>query len=188
MEAQRFPDDFDGWLVGAPGNNWTGHMTEYLKEWQVIHQQKEPLLKSQIEALSTAAIARCDASDGVVDGIIQEPLKCGFDPGQLLCKSAPDGRCLSAPQVATVRELYDDVRDAKTHASLAPGYQGVLGIEADIWPDLLGINSRSDGTSVISKYFSENFWRDIVYGDTHIDVTQLKASHDLLVVGTILDC
>ncbi len=50
-----------------------------------------------------AAIEACDASDGVKDGLISDPLRCKFNPATLLCKGADGDACLTAPQVAAVR-------------------------------------------------------------------------------------
>jgi feruloyl esterase len=80
MEAQRYPDDFDGYLVGAPGNDFTGVMTYLLNLAQAAASLPEPLTTAQLGALRKADLARCDAADGVADGIIENPLQCHFDP------------------------------------------------------------------------------------------------------------
>jgi hypothetical protein len=72
MEAQRYPDDFDGWVVGAPANNFTGAMLNLLNNAQIVGALIEPLTGSQLESLSKATIAQCDGVDGVVDGVIDE--------------------------------------------------------------------------------------------------------------------
>jgi feruloyl esterase len=110
-------------VIGAPANDFTGVMT-YLLSLAQKGAEMEPLVPSQIEALSKATLARCDAADGVTDGVIDDPLGCQFDPGELQCKGAPDGKCLSPSQVESVRKIYDDVRDTKTNTRLAPGFQG----------------------------------------------------------------
>lgn len=174
MEAQRYPDDFDGWVVGAPANNFTGVMTYFLNLAQTAAALKEPLGPSQLEALSKAALARCDAADGVKDGVIDEPLHCTFDPGELLCKGASDGRCLSMHQVAVVRKIYDDSRTAKTQASLTPGFRVALGGEVSQWPSLIGPVPKNSGlTTTASQYYSDNFWPFMVYNDPKLDAMKL---------------
>jgi feruloyl esterase len=193
MEVQRYPGDFDGWIIGAPGNDWTGHMTEYLRGAQVVARVGEPLTTSQLEALSKAAIARCDAADGIKDGVIDQPLKCTFDPGELQCKGAPNGTCLSAGQATAVRKLYDDVRDDASGASLAPGWRGALGTEIDQWPFVVTgpVPANEDLSGTLAQFFSQNFWSNFVYQDPKLDFEKLNLlqafSDSRSRVGTIVN-
>jgi feruloyl esterase len=185
MEAQRYPDDFDGWVVGAPANNFTSLMTRALQVSKVVSAMREPLTVSQLEALSQAALARCDGADGVKDGVIEEPLRCHFDPIELSCKGASDGKCLSNAQVDMVRGLYDDSRDAAAQASLAPGLQGTLGAESGLaqWQSWITGPLASNGvtSAPFYQFFSENFWPYMVYDQPILDfrtLDPLQASKD----------
>jgi feruloyl esterase len=121
-EAQMFPDDFDGIIAGAPGNRtamaiWIANVL--LKDpASYIPPAKYPLLHK-------AVLDACDAADGLKDGLIDNPVKCKFDPGVLLCKSGDSTDCLSAPQVEAARKVYMPGRNPRTGAelfgSLAPG-------------------------------------------------------------------
>jgi feruloyl esterase len=111
MEAQRYPDDFDAIIAGAPVYNMvhmnvsqTGLQVEMLKEPERIVPQ------SKVTLLAKAAVAACDANDGVTDGIINDPRACKFDPGPLACKGGDAEDCLTAAQVKSVRQLYEPVR------------------------------------------------------------------------------
>jgi len=174
MEAQRYPDDFDGWIVGAPANDWTGVMTYLLNLAQIGASITEPLTSSQLESLSKAALAHCDAPDGIADGVIENPLQCHFEPRELRCKGAPDGKCLSANQAEAVARVYSDTTGGKDHASLTPGFRVALGDEAVQWPAWIGPKSGS-------QFFSENFWAFMVYDDPNVDFRKLdlwKAATD----------
>src|SRR5262249_48862450 len=67
----------------------------------------------------------CDAGDGLKDGLIDDPVKCKFDPAVLLCKEGDGSDCLTARQVAAVRKLYGPGRNPRTGKqlfhTLAPG-------------------------------------------------------------------
>ncbi len=107
-EAQMFPEDYDAIIAGAPANYQT-----HLHAWTVWVGQtamKNPVNfvpPAKYSAIHRAALAACDALDGVKDGVIDDPRKCRFDPGVLQCKTGvDDNTCLTPPQVETVRKLY----------------------------------------------------------------------------------
>ena len=87
MEAQRFPDDYDGILAGAPASPWTRMLAAGIPKAQVtIGNPKAYISALKLPAIERSALAACDALDGVRDGIINDPPKCHFDPEVLLCK------------------------------------------------------------------------------------------------------
>jgi Tannase and feruloyl esterase len=138
------------------------------------------LLPSQLDALSRTALESCDASDGVTDGIIADPLSCSFDPAKLLCRGASNGRCLSAIQLQALHRLYEGARDSRTHASVTPGMQGSLGTESTQWPGF-ATPGPLDAYGDNAKFFSDQFFRYMVYEDPKLDVLTLdplKASMD----------
>ncbi len=123
-EAQRFPADFDGIIAGAPGLDWTGRAAQAVHVASALQREEAARLSpAQTGLLHAAVVAACDALDGVKDGIIEDPKRCSFDPGVLLCKG--DGAaCLTAPQVKTARLLYSSQANPKTKrqiAGLVPG-------------------------------------------------------------------
>jgi len=163
VEAQRYPEDFSGWLVGSPSNDWVRLMVFQLSKVQLASALKEPLTAAQLDNLTTATIESCDAADGVEDGVIEQPLRCTFDPQKLQCKGAPDGRCLSPQQVQLVRRIYAPVKSA-SGATLLPGLQGTRGVEASSWefPRITGANTASPVTLYDQAVLG--FWPKWVYG------------------------
>src|SRR5262245_45614747 len=94
MEAQRFPADYDGIVAGAPANSWTHLMAGSL--WPASATLKDPashLPAPKLALLNKAALAACDARDGVADGLIESPQRCSFDPGSLQCSAAEGDAC-----------------------------------------------------------------------------------------------
>ena len=107
MEAQRFPEDFDGILAGAPANNWTHMLTSGIDVFQTMIADPAGYLPGfKLPALHRAVLAACDQLDGVADGILNNPTQCHFDPKALLCTGDDTLDCLTAPQVRSVRKLY----------------------------------------------------------------------------------
>ena len=122
MEAQRFPNDYDGVVAGAPANFWTHLMAATL--WPAsatLTDQAMHIPTGKLAALNKAALAACDARDGVADGLIEDPQRCRFDPGTLQCSGADTETCLTAPQVEAARKIYAPAVNPRTKQEIFPG-------------------------------------------------------------------
>lgn len=124
--AQRYPHDFDGIVAGAPAHALGPLMGIYMS-WLVrsnIDSDGDAILTAdKLPALHEAALGACDGLDGLVDGQIDDPRACRFDPVEIQCPAGVDRpTCLTAAQVRTVRLLYDGPRDPRGRR-LYPGWQ-----------------------------------------------------------------
>ncbi len=100
MEVTNFPDDFDGVLAGAPANPHIHlHAAGVERSIELMKNPGGALSQANVEALHKAVLAKCDALDGVKDGLIGDPTKCHFDPASLLCKGEELDGCLTPAQV-----------------------------------------------------------------------------------------
>jgi len=126
MEAQRYPDDFDAIVAGAPVYNMV-HMnvTQTALQVEMLKNPERIVPPSKVTLVANAATAACDANDGVKDGIISEPLACQFDPGVLACKAGDGPDCLTAGQVASARQLYSPVKMKSGHVAYPGRARGV---------------------------------------------------------------
>jgi tannase/feruloyl esterase len=134
MEAQRFPEDYDGIVAGAPANNWTRLMAGDLDAvLAVVKDSASNLPPSALELLNRSVVTACDGIDGVVDGVLDDPRRCTFDPGALTCAAdqAP-GACLTSAQVEAARRVYRGLKDPISGAQLYPGL--AAGSEP-LWPN-----------------------------------------------------
>ena len=84
MEAQRFPEDYDGIVSGCPAINWHRFIPAIFWPQVVMVNSKTFVSKAKLTAATAAAIAACDGSDGVSDGVIDDPLRCDWDPKALV--------------------------------------------------------------------------------------------------------
>ena len=120
MEAQRFPEDFDGIVAGSPAANWTGRSLGALWVGQAVHKDEASYIPpAKYPLIHNAVLEACDRLDGVADGILENPTRCKFDPAVLQCKGADSSSCLSAAQVEAARKIYTAVANA--YPGLAPG-------------------------------------------------------------------
>src|SRR5262249_42997344 len=107
MEAQRFPEDYDGIIGGAP-SNFSTHQNA-LNIWvnQALLSDPASYVKpAKLQAIEAAILGACDKLDGVKDGVLDDPRKCDWDPLGLLCAGPETDTCLTAPQVAAVRKIF----------------------------------------------------------------------------------
>ena len=107
IEAQRYPEDYDGIIAGAPVYDFRVQ-TSALFRTQFFHADPESnLVAAQATLVNNAVLDSCDLNDGLKDGIVTDPRTCRWDPAALLCQAGQHPpQCLTAKQVATVRQLY----------------------------------------------------------------------------------
>ena len=119
-EAQKYPGDYDGIVAGAPAFNFVQLQSRSF--WLAQLEAKDPwgaLAPAKAKLLVDAALARCDAQDGVKDGVM-DPSQCDFDPAQLQCRGSDGPDCLTSAQIARARLIYGPIKSPKG-MSLYPG-------------------------------------------------------------------
>jgi feruloyl esterase len=128
VSAQRYPEDFDGIVAGAPANYWTHLMSGIIWAAQAAHKGEPGNMSAdKLAALHAAVLQACDALDGVKDGVLQDPTRCKFDPKQIECKGEDGPNCLTGAQVEAARKMYSGAKNTRTQQPIYPGM--VLGSE-----------------------------------------------------------
>ncbi len=174
MEAQRFPGDYDGIIAGAPGNNRVRLNMGFLWSWLALRpDQPGSLPPSKLPVLNRAAIAACDAQDGLADGLIFDPAHCAFDPAALQCKDADAADCLTAPQVEAVRKIYTGARNPRTGEQLYSGW--ARGTEAAGGNQIGGWAAYFVGRPEPARV---DFWKYWVFGDPNWDPRSFDFDRD----------
>jgi len=108
MEAYRFPKDFNGILAGAPTLDWTSVMINGL--WQQSATKGSGLTVEKLQTVFKAVMSKCDAIDGLKDGLIDDPRQCVFDPHRDAPRCAAgedDDTCLTQTQADALQKIYD---------------------------------------------------------------------------------
>ncbi|HEY6350146.1 MAG TPA: tannase/feruloyl esterase family alpha/beta hydrolase [Candidatus Angelobacter sp.] len=175
MEAQRFPEDYDGIIAGAPANFFTHLLVANVWNMQALQNSSASYIPpSRISAINDAVLAACDAQDGVNDGIVNDPSACHFDPAILLCKSA-DSNCLTAPQVAALKKIYAGPKSSKgeqVYPGLVPGGEKGFGGWA-AW-----ITGSAPGKS-LNAAFATNFFSNMVFDKSAWDFKTFNFDADV---------
>ena len=123
MEAQRYPEDFNGIIAGAPANNWSHLFTGFVwNEQAALSTPGSSIPPGKLPAVQNAVLAACDSLDGVKDGLLEDPRACKFDPSVLLCKGTDNSECLTAAQVDTLKKIYTGPKNPRTGEQIFPGY------------------------------------------------------------------
>ena len=180
MEVQRYPRDYDGVVVGAPWNYQSHSNAGFVWDAQSGSAPGAALPASKLPAIQAAAVAACDATDGLVDGLIEEPDKCTFEPEVLQCTTADSDDCLTEAQIAALGRLYSGPKHPRTGAAIFPGW--AMGGERG-WAR----NAVADGvTNLGHSYFS-----NLVFEDPDWDYRTFDFDADLAFaeskVGTLAD-
>lgn len=125
MEAQRFPDDYDGILAGAPAFNRTHLHMAGLFGWQDAHASPGRLIQpGQMTLINQAVLKQCVGQDGgaSTDQFLTDPRDCHFDPKVLQCKGGQlPPACLTADQVTTMQKYYAGTIDPVNGQVINPG-------------------------------------------------------------------
>ena len=107
MEAQRFPGDYDGIIAGAPAYDWTRLAQIFLWNGQSLTRTSGSLiLPGKLAAIQAAILAQCDGLDGLKDGLVRDPRKCGFKASSLVCKGVEDNQCLTPDQAEALDRIH----------------------------------------------------------------------------------
>jgi feruloyl esterase len=121
IEAQRFPEDFDGIVANAPWVDQTGFTIGAM--WNQKALNAAPVTPAKLALVAEKVMAKCDAIDGLKDGLIDDPRKCNFDPARDVpaCKGGTDGAdCLTAAQAEAIAKVYSG--PSSNGKSFFPGY------------------------------------------------------------------
>jgi feruloyl esterase len=167
MEAQRYPDDYDAIIAGAPWNQWTHQNVEFISRAIAL----ESLNPAKRSVITSAVVAQCGGRDGglLADGYLNEPQRCNFNPQSLLCPGADAPTCLTATEVQAEEKIYTGPSDPATGLRLFPGFErgsefGWVGFGAfinNLWQNMIVENPSFD-------FHTFNYTSDVAFFDAKL--------------------
>jgi feruloyl esterase len=142
VEATRYPDDFDGYIVGDPSFDLPGQILAGRAPRALLDAPGSYIPPALLTLVEEAVYASCDTADGMNDRLIQNPGDCAFDPKSLLCKGDDTSACLSPDHVRTLNAWFSAARDEQGRvvsfgfpvSDLAPDGEGNL----FVWTEAAG--------------------------------------------------
>lgn len=175
MEVQRYPNDYDGIIAGAPANSFTHILAGFV--WNLQATLADPagyIRPTKLKAVEAAALASCDRRDGVADGVIDDPTECHFDPSVLLCQGAESDACLTESQVAALKKIYSGPRNSKGE-QLIPGF--VPGGETGPGGWGLWITGAAPNRS-LQSFFATQTFANMIYNNPAWDFKSFNMDKD----------
>ena len=168
LEAQRYPDDFDGFVIGAPWNFQSHSNAGFVWNAQALSAPGATIPAEKLPAIAAAALAACDKNDVLADGVIANPRACRFDLKTLLCQGGETNECLTPPQIAALQKVYDGPKNPKTGEPIFPGF--AMGGEMG-WS---GIVANRSATGLPNGYFA-----NLVFGSPQWDFRTFNFDSDM---------
>lgn len=179
MEVQRYPDDFDGVIAGAPVYTLQTQTSAQLRTLAFAAPGAR-LLPAHLGLIHSAVLEACDAADGAADGVLRDPQRCNFDPGKLQCRAGQSGEsCLTPAQVGALRNVY---AGWKTSEGSVAGYPLEKGSES-LWVRFVPSTEGGDpGTNSGGMHAL----RGPLLGDAEFDLDRFRPDDVLTVRGSWL--
>jgi Tannase and feruloyl esterase len=174
MEAQRFPQDFNGIVAGAPAAAWNRLFANALADHQALSAPDAWLSPDDLALVTKETFAAC----GGENGVLPDPLACHFDPATLTCKSGQNSACLSAAKVSALKSIYAGPKDDKG-AAIFPGFAQGGEAGAGAWPLWLTGTEPKRLQGTLLYFFASGFFSNFVYDKTITDLTTLKIDQAL---------
>ena len=167
MEAQRYPEDYDGILAGAPANDWIGLLSLAVVDTQALTATPASFIPpAKVANIGKAVEAACDKLDGVADGVLNDPRQCRFNPASVQCKEGQDANdCLTAAQVSALETIYAGIHDPSGR-TIFPGY--LPGAEQGEGGWALWITGPAPAKSLMA-YFGLGYYANMVYDEKNWD-------------------
>ena len=175
MEVQRYPKDYDGVIAGAPANYFTHILTGFAFNLQATTNDPASYISpNKLKAIEAAALASCDARDGVTDSVLDDPTKCRFDPSVLLCKGPESDECLTDKQVIALKKIYDGPRTAKGE-QIIPGFVPGGETGSGGWQAWITGSGSNKGAQY---FFSSQAFANMVYNNASWDLKTFELERD----------
>ena len=188
MEAQRFPEDFDGIVAGAPAYDFTAIGAQFIKDIRAAFPDPrnitEPISIATLKAVEAQVVQKCDALDGVKDGLIEDPRSCTVDVAALTG--------VTDPQRALLKAIYAETRnrDGVIYPAQPAGGEGEMAGWA-LW--ITGVNPQmmAASKSPSLRYgFGTEMFKYLVFNDPSFDYTRYDLStykKDTALAATVLN-
>jgi feruloyl esterase len=187
-EAEFYPKDFNGIVAESPGMDYSDLMLSFLWGLKSAHDNSM-LSQRKLELLHNEILKRCDAEDGLKDGLLGRPLACHVSPEDLVCKQGQLKNCLTPQEVKTAELIYQGPRNPRTGAQIYPGFVAGSESGATFMTMPKGHSYMLNGWTLIQGALAQEYaiplLKNMVFGQ-HWDWTTFDWDHDVTRVDKAL--
>jgi pimeloyl-ACP methyl ester carboxylesterase len=162
VAAARYPEMYDGFLVGSPGFNLPKAAVANIfgaQQYKKVATDPKDLstafTKQERQAVVNAVLAKCDALDGATDGMIQDTDACeakfNFMRDVPTCTGERNGTCLSEAQKKAIAPIFSGATtsDGKPFYAGFPVDAGLAGPGVANWEFVASLNLDSGAVGLI---------------------------------------
>jgi len=192
-EAQRYPNDFDAIIAGAPALNFSRVTASFVGITEKMFPDPSDLTAALVTPqdralLRRAIVAKCDKLDGLDDGILHDPNACNFDVATLQCATGQTEACLSSNKIEAIQSVYQG--PANDNGQIFFGFPfGAEDVDANGWGSWLTGGSETAGPN--SAYnFGVGIMRNFVHHNpawTYADYDWNKFAAEISPVAHMID-
>ena len=191
-EVQKYPADYHGVVVGGHAAHLTRQIFGQLWVWAAAHPNGVAILPpAKLAVIHDAVLAKCDRLDGVKDGLIENPMRCTFDPKAIECRSrgaesrVDEPNCLTPPQVEAVRKIYAGPTNPRTNEKVWSALYRGSELDWSFFTEAaapIGIATGTLRDAILKdptwdyRTTSVNFDRDVALADRS-DIARVNASN-----------
>lgn len=170
MEAQRYPDDYDAIIAGAPVYTLLTQTSPIIRD-RIFKAPGAAIPAPLMQRINAAALAACDKLDGLEDGIVTDPRRCEWDPVALQCPTGTSSeQCLVPAQVAALRTAYSTTRGNAGRVGNYPLTRGGELTWQNFVPTTPGPRNAMSG--------SLGELREPIFGDADYDAAKFDPARD----------
>jgi feruloyl esterase len=174
-EAQRYPQDYDGILAGAPANYMTHLQAGGLWISHAIHKDPATFIAAnKLPAINRAVLEACDDIDGLKDGIVADPRTCSFDLAALHCSGTESDQCLTSAQLNGLTKVYGGAKNPHSAEQVFPGYMMGSELEWSAW--IAGVDTPPKNRQ---HAIAENLFKYMVFADADWDWRKFNFERDV---------
>ncbi|CAG4988322.1 Mono(2-hydroxyethyl) terephthalate hydrolase [Dyadobacter sp. CECT 9275] len=177
VEAQYYPEDFDGIVAGAPAFAWPAISAKFLQHSQYNYPDPKKLrpviTNDNLKLLQAEVLKQCDQLDGVADNILDNPGKCKFDFSKLaVCAdNKPGSTCFTKEQLEAIKSVYNPL--VLNGKQIYPGFPFGAEAEEDSWDTWITGSSPSMKNRPSQQYmFGTNIFKYLIFNDSTFDYTK----------------
>jgi feruloyl esterase len=172
-EIERYPQDYDGVLAGAPGANMPLLSVRHMMTALAQQRAEAKLDPEDWKLLARRSIQACDALDGVIDGVVDDPRRCSFDLAAIECSAGQSESCLSSEKISLIRSIVAPLRDEHGQLldhGLLPGVSARPGPPPSLLLELFGQGVHHD-----AAWDPQNFVASVDLAAVYRELPELRA-------------